>query len=52
MSEVEILCWNVNGIRAVVKKGFLGWLRQESPGVLCLQETKAHPDQLARSVSE
>jgi len=52
MSEVEILCWNVNGIRAVVKKGFLGWLRQESPGVLCLQETKAHPDQLARELLE
>jgi len=52
MSEVKILCWNVNGIRAVVKKGFLEWLHQESPGVLCLQETKAYPEQLARELLE
>lgn len=42
----KILSWNVNGIRAVQKKGFLDWLAKESPEVLCVQETKAHPDQL------
>ncbi|MBI1870302.1 MAG: exodeoxyribonuclease III [Chlamydiae bacterium] len=42
----RILCWNVNGIRAVQKKGFLKWLDEESPDILCIQETKAHPDQL------
>jgi exodeoxyribonuclease-3 len=42
----KILSWNVNGIRAVQKKGFLDWLAKESPDVLCVQETKAHPDQL------
>jgi exodeoxyribonuclease-3 len=46
MKQTRILCWNVNGIRAVGKKGFLEWLAAESPDILCLQETKAHPDQL------
>lgn len=46
----RILSWNVNGIRAVQKKGFLEWLAKESPEVLCLQETKAHPEQLDPSL--
>jgi exodeoxyribonuclease III len=46
MGEVRILCWNVNGIRAVMKRGFLDWLNRESPDILCLQETKATPDDL------
>ena len=46
MAEVRLLCWNVNGIRAVIKRGFLDWLNRESPDVLCLQETKATPDDL------
>ena len=41
-----ILSWNVNGIRAIEKKGFLDWLHKESPDILCLQETKCHPAQL------
>jgi exodeoxyribonuclease-3 len=43
---VRLLSWNVNGVRAALKKGFLDWLRKESPDVLCLQETKAEPSQL------
>ncbi len=43
---MRIISYNVNGIRAAVKKGFLQWLEQESPDVLCLQETKAQDDQL------
>lgn len=43
---MRLLSWNVNGIRAVTKKGFLSWLEAEKPDVLCLQETKAHPGQL------
>lgn len=43
---MRILSWNVNGIRAVQRKGFLDWLVRESPDILCVQETKAHPDQL------
>ncbi len=45
-----LLSWNVNGIRAVEKKGFLNWLENESPDVLCLQETKAHPEQLSEGL--
>ena len=41
-----LLSWNVNGIRAIEKKGFLSWVEKESPNILCLQETKAHPSQL------
>jgi exodeoxyribonuclease III len=43
---MKILSWNVNGIRAAQKKGLLDWLARESPDILCVQETKAHPDQL------
>ena len=43
---MRIISWNVNGIRAAQKKGFLDWLAKESPDILCVQETKAHPDQL------
>jgi exodeoxyribonuclease-3 len=42
----RILCWNVNGIRAIWKKGFPEWFAREMPDVLCIQETKAQPDQL------
>ena len=38
--------WNVNGIRAAQKKGFLDWLQTVQPDILGVQETKAHPDQL------
>lgn len=38
--------WNVNGIRAAQKKGFLDWLQQSNADVVCLQEIKARPDQL------
>lgn len=44
--SIKLLSWNVNGIRAVQKKGFLEWLAVESPDILCIQETKASPDQL------
>jgi exodeoxyribonuclease-3 len=44
---MRIVSWNVNGIRAVEKKGFTQWLREESPDILCLQETKARPEQLS-----
>ncbi len=43
---IRLLSWNVNGIRAVHKKGFLEWMNKESADILCLQETKAQKDQL------
>jgi len=44
---MRIISWNVNGIRAVEKKGFFDWLKTENPDVLCLNETKAEPGQLS-----
>ena len=43
---MKLITWNVNGLRAVAKKGFHDWLHREKPDILCLQETKAHPSQL------
>jgi exodeoxyribonuclease-3 len=46
MKKFRILSWNVNGIRAAQKKGFISWLLKENPDILCIQETKAHINQL------
>ncbi len=46
----SIISWNVNGIRAVEKKGFLDWLQSENPDILCVQETKARPEQLSEQL--
>jgi len=43
---MKIFSYNVNGIRAAIKKGFLSWLEEYSPDVICLQEIKANKDQL------
>ena len=51
---VKILSWNVNGIRAVNNKEkkkiqgitFADWVLKEDADIICVQETKAHPDQL------
>ncbi|WP_440879673.1 exodeoxyribonuclease III [Tenacibaculum sp. C7A-26P2] len=43
---MKIISYNVNGIRAAIKKGFLEWLKQANPDVLCIQETKAQQNQL------
>jgi exodeoxyribonuclease-3 len=43
---VKLLSWNVNGLRAVLKKDFLEFLDTEAPDILCLQETKCTPDDL------
>ncbi|GIT40308.1 MAG: hypothetical protein Ct9H300mP9_1580 [Candidatus Neomarinimicrobiota bacterium] len=40
----------MNGVRAVVKKGLLDWLDYERPDILCIQETKAHTDQLSSEI--
>jgi len=41
---VKLISWNVNGLRAVLRKNFLDYLADEAPDMLCLQETKAGPD--------
>ena len=45
---VRLFSWNVNGVRACAGKGLFDWLAEASPDVLCLQETKANPDQLGK----
>ena len=44
---MRLVSWNVNGIRAIHKKGFLEWFAAESPDILCIQETKANLGQLS-----
>lgn len=43
---MRIISYNVNGIRAAISKGFLNWLQQANPDVICLQEIKATEDQI------
>ena len=43
---MKVLSYNVNGIRAAIKKGFLDWLKAANPDVICIQETKAQKEQL------
>ena len=43
---MKIISWNVNGIRAILKKDFINFVKKENPTILCIQETKAHPDQV------
>jgi exodeoxyribonuclease-3 len=48
---VKILCWNVNGIRALAKKGMIDWLVQDGADIICLQETKVFaPQELDPSI--
>jgi len=43
---MKIISWNVNGIRAVIKKGFYDFMNEYNPDIICIQETKAHKDQV------
>lgn len=49
---MKIYSWNVNGIRAVAKKGFSNWWNNHQADIICLQETKASPDQLTFDLLE
>jgi exodeoxyribonuclease-3 len=49
---MKIVSWNVNGIRAVINKGFFDFLKKENPDIICVQETKAHPSQVEISLAE
>ncbi|PCJ95405.1 MAG: exodeoxyribonuclease III [Flavobacteriaceae bacterium] len=49
---MKIISYNVNGIRAALKKGFLEWLQSVNPDVICLQEIKANQEQLDLSLFE
>ena len=47
---MQIITYNINGIRAALKKDFAGWLKTTNPDVVCLQEIKANTDQFDESV--
>ena len=49
---MKILSWNVNGIRAVIKKGFYNYMNDINPDVICIQETKANPEQVDLKLNE
>ncbi len=49
---MRIISWNVNGIRACEKKGFLDFLYEQQPDFLCVQETKAQSEQLSAALLE
>lgn len=49
---MKLVSWNVNGVRAVVKKGFLEQIKTLNADVLCLQETKAQNDQVLEVLTE
>lgn len=49
---MNIISYNVNGIRAALKKGFITWLQAANPDVICIQETKAHKEQLDLEIFE
>jgi exodeoxyribonuclease-3 len=49
---MKLLSWNVNGLRAVVKKDFLPALAQVNPDLICLQETKAQDEQVREALTE
>ena len=47
---MKVISYNVNGIRAAIKKGFIEWLKNSNTDVICLQEIKANTDQLDLSL--
>lgn len=49
---MKIVSYNVNGIRAALKKGLIEWLKATDADVVCFQETKAQPEQIDNSIFE
>jgi exodeoxyribonuclease-3 len=50
MSSLRIISYNVNGIRAAMKKGLIEWLTTDPADIICIQETKAHRDNVAHQL--
>jgi exodeoxyribonuclease-3 len=48
---VRIVSWNINGLRAVMRKGFTRWLGRTQPDIVSVQEIRAHPEQLTKEVA-
>jgi exodeoxyribonuclease-3 len=47
---MKLISWNVNGIRAAGRSQFNDWFKEQNADVVCIQETKAHPDQLGEEL--
>ena len=47
---MKITTFNVNGLRAILNKGLLNWLESDKPDILCLQEIKSRPEQIAEDL--
>ncbi|MFA6604561.1 MAG: exodeoxyribonuclease III [Patescibacteria group bacterium] len=45
---MQILSWNINGIRAAIRKDFVGFLKRQKPDIICLQEIKISNDKIAQ----
>ena len=43
---MRIVSYNVNGVRAAIKKGLIDWIRVDQPDIICIQETKSQPEQV------
>jgi len=50
MSSLRIISYNVNGIRSAMKKGLIEWLKTDPVDIFCVQETKAHKDNVAHAL--
>lgn len=50
MNHINLISYNINGIRAALKKGLDQWLAEENPDIVCLQEIKATPEQVDTSL--
>ena len=48
--SITLFSWNVNGVRAAEKKGFLDWFGRVNADVVSIQETKARPEQLSEAL--
>ena len=48
----KIISYNVNGIRSAISKGWLDWVKSVDPDIICLQEIKALPEQLAKEIHD
>ena len=51
-NKIKLISWNVNGIRSILEKGFLSFITQENPDILCLQEVRAHPEEVQLDLPE
>ncbi len=49
---MQIISWNINGIRAGIRKGLWDWTNSYQPDILCFQETKAKAEQVPPSLDE